>query len=64
MPYTIKTKNWGKRGSKTESTNFKKLANEDFRFNKSFNPNQIQTNREKYVLMNQLKVYESIYMKI
>ena len=48
----------------SESINFKKLANKDFRFNESFNPNKIQTNREKYVLLNQLKVYESIYIKI
>ena len=46
------------------SITFKKLAHKDFQFNKSFNPNKIQTNREKYVLLNQLKVYESIYMKI
>ena len=48
----------------SESTKLKKLANEDFRFNKSFNPNKVQTNREKYVLLNQLKIYESIYIKI
>ena len=48
----------------SESIKFKKLANKDFRFNETFNPNKIQTNREKYVLLNQLKVYESIYMKI
>ena len=48
----------------SESIKFKKLANKDFRFNESFNPNKIQTNREKYVLLNQLKIYESIYMKI
>ena len=48
----------------SESMNFKKLAIKDFRFNQSFNPNKIQTNREKYVLMNKLKVYESIYMNI
>ena len=47
----------------SESINFKKLANKEFRFNESFNPNKIQTNREKYVLLNQLKVYESIYIK-
>ena len=47
-----------------ESIKFKKLANEDFRFNESFNPNKIQTNREKYVILNQLKTYEGIYMKI
>ena len=41
----------------SESIKFKKLANKDFRFNESFNPNKIQTNREKYVILNQLKVY-------
>ena len=46
------------------SLKFKKVANEDFLFNESFNPKKIQTNREKYVLSNQLKIYESIYMKI
>ena len=48
----------------SESINFKKLANKDFRLNESFNPNKILTKREKYVLLNKLKVYESIYMKI
>ena len=48
----------------SDSIKFKKLANEDFRLIESFNPEKIQTNREKYVLMNQLKIYESIYMKI
>ena len=48
----------------SESIKFKKLANEDFRFNESFNPNKIQTKREKYVLLNKIAVYESIYMKI
>ena len=48
----------------SESIKFKKLANKDFRYIESFNPNKIQTNREKYVILNQLKVYESIYIKI
>ena len=48
----------------SESTNLKKVANEEFLFNESFNPNKIQTNREKYVLLKQLKIYESIYRKI
>ncbi len=48
----------------SESIKFRKLANKDFRLSESFNPNKIQTNREKYVLLNQLKVYESIYIKI
>ena len=47
-----------------ESIKFKKLVYKDFQFNESFNPNKIQTNREKYVLMSQLKIYEGIYMNI
>ena len=47
-----------------KSIKFKKLANKGFRFNESFNPKKILTNREKYVLLNQLKVYKSIYMKV
>ena len=48
----------------SESIKFKKLANQDVQFYESFNPNRIQTNREKYVILNQLKIYESIYKKI
>ena len=48
----------------SESIEFKKLSIEEFRFSESFNPNKIQTNREKYVNLNQLKIYESIYIKI
>ncbi len=48
----------------SENTKLKKLAHEDFQFTESFNPNKIHTNREKYVLLNQLKIYESIYIKI
>jgi len=48
----------------SESIKFKKLANQDVHFYESFNPNRIQTNREKYVILNQLKIYESIYKRI
>ncbi len=48
----------------SESTNLKKISNRDFRYEESFNPDKVQTNREKYVLLNQLKIYESIYIKI
>ncbi len=47
-----------------ESTKFKKLDNKDFLLNESFNPNKVQSNREKYVLLNQFEIYESIYIKI
>ena len=48
----------------SESKKFNKLANEDFLLNESFNPKKIQTNREKYVMINQLHIYASIYIKI
>ena len=48
----------------SESIKFKKIPYQDVKFYKSFNPNRIQTNREKYVILNQLKIYESIYKKI
>ena len=47
-----------------ESLKFKKLANEDFRVNESFNPIKTQTKREKYVLLSQFEIYESIYIRI
>ena len=48
----------------SESTKFKKIPYQDIKFYESFNPNRIQTNREKYARLNQLKIYESIYKKI
>ena len=44
--------------------NFKRLEKKDFNFTKSFNPNKVQTNREKYVIFNQLDIFERIYIKI
>ena len=48
----------------SESIRFKKIPYQDVKFYETFNPNRIQTNREKYVILNQLKIYESIYKKI
>ena len=44
--------------------NFKKLNNADYDYRTSFNPNKNQTNREKYVIINQLDIFEGIYTKI
>ena len=44
--------------------NFKKINKNDFNSSKSFNPNKVQTNREKYVAINELGIFESIYSKI
>ena len=44
--------------------NFKTINKKDFNYSKSFNPNKVKTNREKYVIVNQLDVFERIYIKI
>ena len=44
--------------------NFKKLELKDINYTESFNPNNVQTNREKYVIDNKLDIFERIYIKI
>ena len=44
--------------------NFVKFDNKEFRHSESFNPNKIQTNREKYVNINHFNVFERIYIKV
>ena len=44
--------------------NFRKLDYETIQNFEIFNPNAIKTNREKYVTLNQLKIFERIYLKI
>ena len=44
--------------------NFKKIDKKDLNYADSFNPNKVKTNREKYVIVNQLDIFEKIYMKI
>ena len=43
--------------------NFQKIDAKDFDVSKSFNPNNLRTNREKYVIVNQLQIFERIYRK-
>ena len=43
--------------------NFKKIDKKDFNYSESFNPNKVKTNREKYVIINQLDIFERIYIK-
>ena len=43
--------------------NFEKIDTKDVDLNKSFNPNNFKTNREKYVIVNQLDIFERIYRK-
>ena len=47
----------------SENTMLEKLAFSDFKFNGTFNPKQLKTNREKYVLLNKNKIYKSIFIK-
>ena len=44
--------------------NFKTIDKKDFNYSQSFNPNKVKTNREKYVIVNQLDIFERIYIKI
>jgi len=48
----------------SSNVSFKKIDKKDFNYSESFNPNKVKTNREKYVLVNQLDIFERIYMKI
>ena len=44
--------------------NFKTIDKKNFNYFESFNPNKFQTNREKYVILNQLDIFDKIYIKI
>ena len=46
------------------NSNFKKIDKKVFNFSESFNPNKVKTNREKHAMVNQLDIFESIYIKI
>ena len=43
---------------------FKTIDKKDFNCSESFNPMKVKTNREKYVIVNRLDIYEKIYIKI
>ena len=43
---------------------FKTIDKKDFNYSDSFNPTKVKTNREKYVIVNQLDIFERIYIKI
>ena len=45
-------------------SNFQIIDINDFNYSESFNPNKVKTNREKYVIVNQLDIFERIYIKI
>ena len=43
---------------------FKKLDKENLNCSDSFNPNKIETNREKYVINNEIDIFNRVYIKI
>ena len=43
---------------------FKTINKKDFNYSESFNPIKVKTNREKSAIINQLDIYEKIYIKI
>tara|TARA_A100001035_G_scaffold258092_1_gene234590 strand:+ start:383 stop:1012 length:630 start_codon:yes stop_codon:yes gene_type:complete len=43
---------------------FKKINQKDLNYSESFNPYKVQTNREKYVIVQKLDIFEQIYIKI
>jgi tRNA (guanine-N7-)-methyltransferase len=43
---------------------FQIIDKKEFNYSESFNPNKVKTNREKYVIVNQLDIFERIYIKI
>ena len=47
----------------SSNINFERIEKKDFNHSESFNPNKIQTNREKYVLESELEIFENIYIK-
>jgi len=45
------------------SKHFKTIDKKDLDYSENFNPNKVKTNREKYVTINQLDIFERIYIK-
>ena len=48
----------------SSNLNFKKIDKKEFNYSKSFNPNKVHTNREKYAMINGSDIFERIYIKI
>jgi len=48
----------------SRNLNFKTIDKKDLNYSESFNPIKFKTDREKYVILNQLDIYEKIYIKI
>ena len=44
--------------------NFERIEKKDFNYSESFNPKKVKTNRENCVIVNQLDIFDRIYIKI
>ena len=51
-------------GTIMSNLNFKKIDKKKLNYSEIFNPNKFKTNREKNVIINQLDIFERIYMKV
>ena len=48
----------------TNNFHFQIMDKKIFNYSESYNPNKFKTNREKYAIVNQLEIFERIYIKI
>ena len=48
----------------SNNCNFKAIEKKYINLSESFNPNKLQTSRERHVIVNQLDIFERIYIKI
>ncbi len=48
----------------SSNINFEKIDKKDFNSSECFNPNNVLTNREKYAIINEVDIFERIYIKI
>ena len=48
----------------SSNLNFKTIDKENFNYSESFNPNKVKTNREKYVILSQLDIFDKIYIRV
>ena len=48
----------------SSNLNFKSIDTKDFDYSETYNPSEVKTNREKYVIVNNLDIFDRVYMKI
>ena len=48
----------------SDNSNFKKIDQNDLNFSQTFNPNKVKTNREKFAIVNKLRIFERVYIRV